>query len=220
MIKLNGSAATQLNTQDSGDFTVQVSNNGCLSPFSDIKRIDLLPLPVTSVITGTDTSRKFRMDNYSVINTAGSTYTWTITGGNKVSGGSTANIAVQWNTAGSGNVKVQENGNNGCKGIPQNKSVNVADNTGLNEWQGFGQVSLFPNPASGQVNLRFEYFGNGIATIRFINLLGQKVDEMHVNVKSGLNEFIMNTDGLTRGVYFVEVQMGADKSLNRLIIQR
>ncbi|MEA3447065.1 MAG: T9SS type A sorting domain-containing protein, partial [Bacteroidota bacterium] len=80
--------------------------------------------PVTSSITG---STSVCTDDtnvvYSVTNTPGSTYTWTITGGTIASGQGTNSIEVNWGSEGMvGNVEVVEH--NGCTyGAPVNLSV-------------------------------------------------------------------------------------------------
>ncbi|MBN4049773.1 hypothetical protein JYT36_00940, partial [Bacteroidales bacterium AH-315-N07] len=63
--------------------------------------------------------------NYSVTNTVGSTYSWTITGGTIASGQGLNSITVDWGSTGMvGNVQVVEN--NGCtNGVPVNLSVNI-----------------------------------------------------------------------------------------------
>ncbi|MDA3819172.1 MAG: hypothetical protein PF590_01665, partial [Candidatus Delongbacteria bacterium] len=80
--------------------------------------------PVTSSITG---SASVCTDDvnvvYSVTNTPGSTYTWTITGGTIASGQGTSSIEVNWGSVGMvGDVEVVEH--NGCTyGDPVNLTV-------------------------------------------------------------------------------------------------
>ena len=82
--------------------------------------------PTTSSITGTaDVCSTTTGIAYSVVNTGGSTYAWTITGGIQASGGSTNSITVDWGGAGvEGNVRVVET--NGCtSGSPVDFAVDV-----------------------------------------------------------------------------------------------
>ncbi len=62
---------------------------------------------------------------YSVINTPGSTYTWTITGGTQASGGTTNNITVDWGGVGSGDVSVTESNAIGCTGSTISLGVTI-----------------------------------------------------------------------------------------------
>lgn len=82
--------------------------------------------PTTSAITGnTDVCTSETGVSYSVTNSPGSTYTWTITGGTQASGGTTNSITVDWGATGmSGSVQVVEN--NGCtNGYPVTLTTNV-----------------------------------------------------------------------------------------------
>jgi len=82
--------------------------------------------PSTSAITGNTSACTSETGvAYSVTNNTASTYTWTITGGTKASGGTTNSITVDWGTTGmTGTVKVVEN--NGCTtGDAVTKSVTI-----------------------------------------------------------------------------------------------
>jgi len=82
--------------------------------------------PVTSPISGkTDVCVDEEDVEYYVNNTAGSVYTWTITGGTIDSGQGNDTVVVNWGSDGmAGNVKVVEN--NGCtNGNPVNLDVTI-----------------------------------------------------------------------------------------------
>ena len=59
-------------------------------------------------------------------------------------------------------------------------------------------VSLFPNPANGQVTVTAE----GICRVEIRNLLGQQVVSMEGN---GSESFTIDLSGLAKGVYLVTV---------------
>jgi hypothetical protein len=62
---------------------------------------------------------------YSVINTAGSSYNWTIPTGAAITNGSGTNsVTVSFGTA-SGNIAVTETNANGCTGVQQTKSLTI-----------------------------------------------------------------------------------------------
>ena len=82
--------------------------------------------PVTSLITGSaGNCANDAAIPYSVINTPGSVYTWTITGGTVASGQGSNAITVNWGATGmAGQVQVIEN--NGCAdGIPVTLDVDI-----------------------------------------------------------------------------------------------
>jgi hypothetical protein len=65
-------------------------------------------------------------ESYSVINTAGSTYAWMITGGTQATGTNTNSITVDWGASGTGNVQVIETNAAGCAGA-RSFTVTVTD---------------------------------------------------------------------------------------------
>ena len=83
-------------------------------------------LPTTSAITG-DIAVCANETGiiYSVTNTAGSTYAWTVTGGVQTGGTNSSSITVTWGTAGAGNVQVVETNAAGCPGAPVNLAVTI-----------------------------------------------------------------------------------------------
>ncbi|MBN4061630.1 hypothetical protein JYU20_00345 [Bacteroidales bacterium AH-315-I05] len=83
--------------------------------------------PVTSAMAGSDSVCVNENGvPYSVTPTGGSTYTWTITGGLKASGGTSASITVDWGATGmAGSVQVVEKNSGGCSGNPVIKTVNI-----------------------------------------------------------------------------------------------
>jgi hypothetical protein len=76
--------------------------------------ISCCPVPSTSAISGSTDECIFAAGiAYSVINTPGSTYQWTITGGIQSGGGNSNSITVDWGSLpGTGKVRVVED--NGC----------------------------------------------------------------------------------------------------------
>jgi hypothetical protein len=70
-------------------------------------------MPNTSDISGNDTvCENVNDEPYSVINSAGSSYTWIIEGGTQASGSNTNSITVNWGAATNGRIRVVED--NGC----------------------------------------------------------------------------------------------------------
>lgn len=102
-----------------GAGTVEVTETnggGCAGTAVNLS-VAISPAPVTSNITGTDTVCAGQTAiGYSVVNTTGSTYTWTITGGTQASGGTTNSITVDWAAAGAGSVSVVETNLANCPG--------------------------------------------------------------------------------------------------------
>lgn len=62
---------------------------------------------------------------YSTSQTPGSTYIWTILGGQILSGNGTSSVSVVWDTVGTGTITVQEFSGLGCGSLPTSTYVNV-----------------------------------------------------------------------------------------------
>jgi hypothetical protein len=83
--------------------------------------------PATSVIYGNSSVCPNTYGvSYSVVNTTGSNYAWTITGGVVASGAGTNSITVNWGSVGLGNVSVVETSASGCVGTAVNKGVTIS----------------------------------------------------------------------------------------------
>ncbi len=108
-----------------GPFSYTVTLTGGCGTVTATGTITVNTPPSTSAITGTTpVCASTTGVSYSVTNTAGSTYTWTITGGTQSGGGTTNSITVDWGaTTGSGNVSVTEMSAAGCVGTPVNFAV-------------------------------------------------------------------------------------------------
>lgn len=98
-----------------GTLTVtQTSGSGCDSTIA--KQIIKLARPVP-VITGITIVCSGKQASYSIAGLTGSTYLWTVTGGN-ISGSNTASsITVLWSIAGTGTATIKQTNSLGCDSI-------------------------------------------------------------------------------------------------------
>ncbi len=93
-------------TAGTGSIQVTETNNCLESNTPVVLSVNVNPI-TTSVITGEAIVLNFQTASaYSVTNTAGYSYAWTITGGTVSSGQGTSSITVTWGAAGAGNVGV------------------------------------------------------------------------------------------------------------------
>ena len=109
-----GETTQQITVNTIGSYSVDVTDgNGCQgSSFA----FDIFDAVNTSVILGPTNPTQFQTVTYSVLNTSGSTYNWTLIGGTIVSGQGTNSIDVVWNTSGMFAFSVLETNQNGCVG--------------------------------------------------------------------------------------------------------
>lgn len=98
---------------------------------SDTLSITINPIPVTGSITGPTGICVTDSGSFSVNNTSGSTYNWTVNGGTLISGNGTNTInAGNWTTSGTAVISVIETNSIGCTGntVNYNLTVNALPN--------------------------------------------------------------------------------------------
>ena len=76
------------------------------------------------------------------------------------------------------------------------------------------QLSVYPNPATDQLNLEFP-FTEGDAIITVVNSLGQTM--LKQNIASGDDNIQVNVQNLPEGLYFITVQNGERAFYSRFI---
>lgn len=111
------------------NFVVDAIDNGC-PPKSRSVTFTIKVDPFTGQQNITGPTKVCEGDlgvEYSVPNTPGNTYKWTITGGNITGPTNQSTVKVNWTTSGAGKVQVVETSASGCVGIPANLNVIVAE---------------------------------------------------------------------------------------------
>lgn len=83
----------------------------------------------------------------------------------------------------------------------------------LNENQLEQQLEVFPNPIQDQLYIRAE--GNHQLDIRMLDAIGRSIDLNFL--KKSENNFIISTDQLSKGIYFIEVRENDKKVVRKLI---
>lgn len=102
-------------------------------------------------ITGNASPYSQTLQSYTYPETTGSTYAWTIVGGDIVDGNGSSALYVVWNQGGPGSVCVVETTSAGCVGDQVCLIVDVSL-SGVEEHLG-GRLDVFPIPSAGTLNL-------------------------------------------------------------------
>jgi len=200
--------------------TIQVvPNNGCGNGTSSAATVEIIPigtspclLPVTSSITGPASVLPNQQNvTYSVTNTSGSTYIWTIPpGATIISGQGTNTIIVSFGNTG-GQVSVVESNTFGS-GPTVSKAVTITTATGI-ETPDAISISLYPNPTN--------YFS-------FIKTSTTSVSDVEISIidMNGIIQDIttcksdeISTIGsdLSAGVYIVQIKIKEQTFIRRFI---
>lgn len=97
------------------------------------------------------------------------------------------------------------------------KSIVIVDSTvSIDSKLSEGNISIFPNPSNGFLNIKInnEQFNN--ANIEIYNVLGQ---EVHQSLANNVYEHKINLNAIKNGIYFVKITEGTKSLTKKLIIQ-
>jgi len=89
--------------------------------------------------------------NYSVIDTSGSSYYWVITNGNILSGQNTGTLQVQWGGQGNGMITLIQTSLTGCVDTLL-MNITILGNTSIYK-NNTKSIFAFPNPTSNQITI-------------------------------------------------------------------
>lgn len=81
------------------------------------------------------------------------------------------------------------------------------------------EVSVFPNPASDYLQVRFMQTQKGQVNVRMIGLNGQQAFQQDMNsVTPGSQQFVIPTANLSAGIYLVYVESGQRRYTSKVLI--
>ncbi len=81
-----------------------------------------------------------------------------------------------------------------------------------------GEISIFPNPATDNINLDINSNSNKEANIEVYNNLGKVVYSTHATLSNGVNRINIDLDNLLPGLYYVNTIINGASNLNPLTI--
>ena len=83
------------------------------------------------------------------------------------------------------------------------------------------RISLFPNPTSGDLNLRLENSTHQISNIQLIGLDGRLISEFTVQQRDQAYFIPLHEMSMNNGLYFLQVKLTSGEKINkRFVIQR
>ena len=91
--------------------------------------------------------------------------------------------------------------------------------TGIGE-NGISASSIYPNPASGKVNIKFEVEEPGTLQLEIIDLLGSRFLREETTVISGINMREIDLSNLSKGIYIVRLTYDGNIVNHKLIVDR
>jgi hypothetical protein len=167
------------------------------------------PKVETAEIEGSETFYEDTNYVYSVNDVStGSTYNWSVDGGEIWSGQGTTSVEVEWRIYGTGTLSVVEADENGCLGDPVNFEANflyVSDQEVKTP-----SVRIYPIPTEGLLHIRG--LENITGKIEIYTILGQMVSRH--DMQSSLN-----LESLEKGIYYMRIrdQQGKEIDTRRIV---
>jgi len=81
------------------------------------------------------------------------------------------------------------------------------------------ELSLIPNPATEQVELRYNANEGESAQITIINVIGQEIYSGQTTAEQGINTLNIDLRKFHRGVYIVSLRLAGEVQSKRLIVE-
>ena len=77
--------------------------------------------------------------------------------------------------------------------------------------------TIFPNPVQNTLNIHIEQKYQTPGQMQILDIFGQKVKECNIPV--GLHDFKMETEGLSKGIYFINLKNGALTETRKFVVK-
>ncbi len=204
-----GSLTEDLQNVAAGKYQLSVIDaNGCTA--SDSTEILSYGEILTGDIAGLRNVQESEIAIYSVPQSAGSAFHWSVSGGNIISGQLSNIVTVHWVTPGIGNVSVCEVDAHHCQGDTVSLEVGI-EALAEREQSGTPPVWVYPVPAGNTLVIEWEGIRDCMVEITDLN--GQQIycsrvkKEMH----------ILDLSGLQKGLYLVTIRSKDFVSTQKII---
>ncbi len=93
--------------------------------------------------------------------------------------------------------------------------------TAIENIDALGTFVVYPNPSDANFNIDFELTNAQTVEVSLINLLGQKVKQMNLGMRSsGFNTTTINSDGMAPGVYLMDMAIGGSHTITKVQVIR
>ena len=200
-----------------GDYVICAESDGCTgSDTFTVGEPNAIQYDVTPTAENSGVSEAGECDGmFEVINEGGGTgeltIVWTLADGTQVVG----NIIEDLCETEMGDViNLTITDENGCVST-EDFSMAV----GLYELENNIQISMFPNPTNGIVNLSIEGLAGQAVNAKVLNSIGAEVQSTDFGTLSGIWNKEINLLGQASGVYFLNITVGNENISHRIIKQ-
>ncbi len=196
----DNSTGQTLDVTSAGTYHVTVTDtHGCMDQDTVTVTVNT---PVTVTLSYDTDNNRLAADYQN-----GTLYTWYLDGNDLTSG---ADAAITPSASGDYHVEVIDE--NGCTAVSDTLYVSL---TGIHDAESHG-VSIYPNPSTGKITLRFDEFMEDLQ-ISVFDLTGNKVYET-TKEQQGATQKILNLQALPDGIYLLQIRSQAPQKILRIVI--
>ncbi len=190
---INGAEGMSLVVSEPGLYVVTVTIDGCTNSSTEI-----------FISQYTVDLANFSIDEALLSANNGSTYQWFLNG--EIIDGA---IDQNYTATASGLYQVEVTDANGCTSLSEEQQVTI---TSIKEITSISDLNIYPNPASGFLNLSFSNPANENISIEVIDQLGQIKLNLMVKRDAFINERL-TLDHLGPGLYYIRLSNQKEESL-------
>ena len=109
---------------------------------------------------------------------------------------------------------------NSLNGWLPNQEVSIEATTLSTNSYGLSNLSIYPNPSNGVINVRFETSSNDIVKIELFDLQGRRVYRSNHTSNQSLFDEPIATGKLANGIYILNVSQGNKSTTKRIIFSK
>jgi hypothetical protein len=100
-------------------------------------------------------------------------------------------------------------------------TITTEGGSSIDNLEYFDELTIFPNPATDQINIRFRAKTAGEITLSVVDQLGKTIKTGTFFVKNGQNEFDFKTDDLHSGLWFIGLKgLSGISEYKKIIIRK
>jgi Secretion system C-terminal sorting domain/PKD-like domain len=135
-------------------------------------------------------------------------------------GGNSTSLIMNWLT-GSGpvNVTAANACGNATRTSTQASTCRESFDYAQDDNLAGNNVSVYPNPTSGNVNIEFSSVTKGDATISVMDISGRTIATQNVAVVEGLNKTQLDLSNVSKGIYMLNVNSENENAKIKIVIQ-
>lgn len=197
-----------------GNITV-ASVNGCGTSTARVLKVALIPA-IPGTVAGPLVNCPSSTQVYSIALVNGATgYTWVNPQTASIVGGQgTSSLSLMWGPAEATGMAIKVKANNACGSSALKTSSGYSTSFSvcpprLAEAEKNG-IAVYPNPATGTAFVKFENLDATEVNIQILDVTGRLVYNQLFQLASGVNTLPLNIDGISSGLYKLNVITGSD----------